>query len=57
MMGEFKMGIKLEEILTYMLEAKTVEDYKLFHDYYIKTFINKKKEDDESLKKKKQKEV
>ena len=51
------MGIKLEEILTYMLEAKTVEDYKLFHDYYIKTFIDKKKEDDESLKKKKQKEV
>lgn len=53
------MSIKLEEIITYMLEAKTIEDYKLFHDYYIKTFINKKKEDDESesSKKKKQKEV
>lgn len=53
------MSIKLEEIITYMLEAKTIEDYRLFHDYYIKTFINKKKEDDESesSKKKKQKEV
>lgn len=51
------MGIKLEEIIAYMLEAKTIEDYRLFHDYYIKTFINNKKEDDKSSKKKKQKEV
>lgn len=51
------MSIKLEEIVTYMLEAETIEDYKLFHDYYIKTFIDKNKENDESLKKKKQKEV
>jgi len=51
------MSIKLEEIITYMLEAKTIEDYRLFHDYYIKTFIDKEKEDDKSLKKKKQKEV
>lgn len=51
------MSIKLEEIITYMLEAKTIEDYRLFHDYYVKTFIKQKKEDDKSSKKKKQKEV